>query len=215
MKLREVWDAATLDGLEIPYPQFRVYVSRLRRRRHRASAPAPEKPQRQTNADNGPTDPRRSDPSEICGSSGRKSCSRDSSTIRFRLTRTSSIERQVMMTKSETRGNGTQASVHLVLQGNGQALENDYDSQNMQSRKEAFLTGVRTRQSDDYLRSTREAAALPIRNQSRLGDPCSSRTGPQLRPPRRAEGTGDIKRLRHGDRSLPPDPPRFAHSRQI
>jgi|SRR5579871_723166 len=62
MKLREVWDAATLDGLEIPYPQFRVYVSRLRRRRRRASAPAPEKPQRQTNADNGPTDPRSPDP---------------------------------------------------------------------------------------------------------------------------------------------------------
>jgi hypothetical protein len=62
MKLREVWDAATLDGLEIPYPQFRVYVSRLRRRRHRASPPAPEKPQRQTNGDNGSTDPLRSDP---------------------------------------------------------------------------------------------------------------------------------------------------------
>jgi type IV secretory pathway VirB10-like protein len=40
---------------------------------------------------------------------------------------------------------------------NGQALENDYDSQNMQSRKEAFLTGASTRQADDYLRSTREA----------------------------------------------------------
>jgi type IV secretion system protein VirB10 len=62
------------------------------------------------------------------------------------------------MTKSETRGNGTQASVHLVLQGNGRAPENDHGSQNMQSRKEAFLIGVRTRQSDDYLRSTREAA---------------------------------------------------------
>ncbi len=32
LKLREVWEAAKLDGLEIPYPQFRVYVSRLRRR---------------------------------------------------------------------------------------------------------------------------------------------------------------------------------------
>jgi type IV secretion system protein VirB10 len=40
---------------------------------------------------------------------------------------------------------------------NGQGLENDYDSQNMQSRKEAFLTGARTRQANDYLRSTREA----------------------------------------------------------
>ncbi len=40
---------------------------------------------------------------------------------------------------------------------NGQATENDYDAQNMQSRKEAFLTGARTGQADDYLRSTREA----------------------------------------------------------
>jgi hypothetical protein len=32
-KLREVFDAARADGLDIPYPQFRVYVSRLRNRR--------------------------------------------------------------------------------------------------------------------------------------------------------------------------------------
>jgi hypothetical protein len=32
-KLREVFDAARADGLDIPYPQFRVYVSRLRSRR--------------------------------------------------------------------------------------------------------------------------------------------------------------------------------------
>jgi type IV secretion system protein VirB10 len=40
---------------------------------------------------------------------------------------------------------------------NGRAIENDYDSQNMQSRKEAFLTSARNRQADDYLRSTRDA----------------------------------------------------------
>jgi type IV secretion system protein VirB10 len=40
---------------------------------------------------------------------------------------------------------------------NGQAVENDYDSQNMQSRKESFLAAGRNRQADDYLRSTREA----------------------------------------------------------
>jgi hypothetical protein len=39
MKLREVWEAAKLDGLAIPCPQFRVYVSRLRRRQHRSSTP--------------------------------------------------------------------------------------------------------------------------------------------------------------------------------
>jgi type IV secretion system protein TrbI len=40
---------------------------------------------------------------------------------------------------------------------NGQGLQNDYDSQNMQSRKEAFLAASRDRQPDDYLRSAREA----------------------------------------------------------
>ncbi len=40
---------------------------------------------------------------------------------------------------------------------NGQNLESDYDGQNMQSRKEAFLAAARNRQTDDYLRSTREA----------------------------------------------------------
>jgi type IV secretion system protein VirB10 len=39
----------------------------------------------------------------------------------------------------------------------GQSLENEYDSQNMQSRKEAFLGAARYRQADDYLHSTREA----------------------------------------------------------
>jgi len=33
MKLKEVWEAASRDGLELSYAQFRVYTSRLRRRR--------------------------------------------------------------------------------------------------------------------------------------------------------------------------------------
>jgi hypothetical protein len=42
-KLREVWDAARADGFDIPYPQFRVYVSRLRNRlRNRTPAPTPQ-----------------------------------------------------------------------------------------------------------------------------------------------------------------------------
>jgi len=42
-KLREVWDAARADGFDIPYPQFRVYVSRLRNRlRNHPPAPAPQ-----------------------------------------------------------------------------------------------------------------------------------------------------------------------------
>ena len=38
-KLREVWEAACADGLEIPYPQFRVYTSRIRRRQTRQHRP--------------------------------------------------------------------------------------------------------------------------------------------------------------------------------
>ena len=62
MKLKEVWETASRDGLEMSYAQFRVCVSRLRRRRHRALPAVPEQPQQQTRADNGPPDPQRSDP---------------------------------------------------------------------------------------------------------------------------------------------------------
>ena len=50
MKLREVWEAAKLDGLQIPYPQFRVYVSRTRRRLKSISGPVPQPPQQQETA---------------------------------------------------------------------------------------------------------------------------------------------------------------------
>ncbi len=39
--VKEVWEAAQQDGIEIAYPQFRVYVSRLRRRH---TARSPERP---------------------------------------------------------------------------------------------------------------------------------------------------------------------------
>jgi len=41
-KLREVWEAVHADGFDIPYPQFRVYVSRIRSRqsRQRRSEPS-------------------------------------------------------------------------------------------------------------------------------------------------------------------------------
>src|SRR6202045_3757890 len=44
MKLREVGEAAKLDGLKIPYPQFRVYVSRFRRRRQQPLKPVMQPP---------------------------------------------------------------------------------------------------------------------------------------------------------------------------
>ena len=39
MKLKEIWEAVRRDGLEMSYAQFRVYVSRLRRRRQQFKAP--------------------------------------------------------------------------------------------------------------------------------------------------------------------------------
>ena len=56
IKLREVWEAAKLDGLAILYPQFRVYVSRLRRRQQRLTS-APQLPPALTNVDRGLPDP--------------------------------------------------------------------------------------------------------------------------------------------------------------
>jgi hypothetical protein len=52
-KLREVWEAARLGGLEMAYPQFRVYVSRLRRRRREPAKSAPQPPPTQTNTADG------------------------------------------------------------------------------------------------------------------------------------------------------------------
>lgn len=56
-----------------------------------------------------------------------------------------------------SRALGARQGGDSVAPTTGQALENDYDSQNMQSRKEAFLATTRTHQADDYLRSNREA----------------------------------------------------------
>jgi hypothetical protein len=44
MKLKEVWEASNRDGLEMSYAQFRVYVSRLRRRRKLSSPSASQPP---------------------------------------------------------------------------------------------------------------------------------------------------------------------------
>src|SRR5580658_8860622 len=41
MKLKEVWEAAKKDGLDTSYAQFRVYISRLRRRQRSNIAPLP------------------------------------------------------------------------------------------------------------------------------------------------------------------------------
>jgi len=44
MALREVWQAAVKDGIEVSYAQFRVYVSRIRRRRQQSRGLDPQPP---------------------------------------------------------------------------------------------------------------------------------------------------------------------------
>lgn len=40
--VREIWQAARLDGIDIAYPQFRVYVSRVRRREQASNGALPQ-----------------------------------------------------------------------------------------------------------------------------------------------------------------------------
>ena len=54
MKLKEVWEAARLDGLEMSYAQFRVYISRIRRRRQRTPATSQQPPSSVANCEPGP-----------------------------------------------------------------------------------------------------------------------------------------------------------------
>ena len=62
MKLREVWEAAKLDGLKIPYPQFRVYVSRVRRRRQGSSTSATQLRPASVKGERGVSAPKSLDP---------------------------------------------------------------------------------------------------------------------------------------------------------
>ena len=54
MKLKEVWEAARLDGLEMSYAQFRVYMSRIRRRRQRPTVISTQPPSALANGEPGP-----------------------------------------------------------------------------------------------------------------------------------------------------------------
>jgi type IV secretion system protein TrbI len=51
----------------------------------------------------------------------------------------------------------TVAALGKALTASGGGTDNDYDGQNMQTRKEAFLVSSRSQKTDDYLRSTRSA----------------------------------------------------------
>src|SRR5262249_28474677 len=49
------------------------------------------------------------------------------------------------------------AALGKAISGSGSGPDSDYDGQNMQTRKEAFLVSARSQKADDYLRSTRTA----------------------------------------------------------
>ena len=62
MKLKEIWEAAGRDGLEMSYAQFRVYISRIRRRRQRTPATSQQPPSSVANGEPGPPTPPPHDP---------------------------------------------------------------------------------------------------------------------------------------------------------
>ena len=95
-KLREVWEAARLDGLEMPYPQFRVYVSRLRRRRREPTKPALQPPPTQTNTADGLPEPPVHDPFRNLREQREKKRQSTFEYEPFSISKTSSIERGVM-----------------------------------------------------------------------------------------------------------------------
>jgi type IV secretion system protein VirB10 len=82
---------------------------------------------------------------------------RNSATSSLSATTGQPMSNDLSQVEGLSRALGPRQGGDSVTLPNGQGVENDYDAQNMQSRKDAFLTGARNRQADDYLRSTREA----------------------------------------------------------
>jgi hypothetical protein len=62
VRLKEIWEAAGRDGLDMSCGQFRVCISRLRRRRRKPSQTLPEQPPPQTSVENASLAPPSSDP---------------------------------------------------------------------------------------------------------------------------------------------------------
>jgi hypothetical protein len=61
-KLKEVWEAAQRDGLHISYSQFRVYVSRIRRREQRSKSPTDKQELKPSQSQADSTTPTRGSP---------------------------------------------------------------------------------------------------------------------------------------------------------
>src|ERR1035438_6129160 len=82
---------------------------------------------------------------------------RSSATSPLSVTPAQPTSNDLSQVEALSRALGSRQGGDSAGSANGQSAENDFDAQNMQSRKEAFLAAGRNRQADDYLRSTREA----------------------------------------------------------
>ena len=91
----------------------------------------------------------------------------------------------------------------------------DIGDQNMQERKESFLTKARAGQMDDYLKSHPDRTVITVRNQSGLGDSGNPRASVEFRSSGRTEGARVVERLRHRHRSISADPARRAPGRRL
>ena len=94
---------------------------------------------------------------------------RNSATSSFSTTPAQPASNDLSQVEALSRALGARQGGDSATLPNGQTIESEYDAQNMQSRKEAFLAAGRNRQAEDYLRSTTRSSAVPLRNQSRLG----------------------------------------------
>ena len=140
---------------------------------------------------------------------------RNSATSSLSATPVPSASNDLSQVEALSRALGARQGGDSVPLPNGQSAENDFDAQNMPSRKEAFLTAGRNRQPDGYLRSTRVAPLSRYEIKAGWEIPSSARTVAQFRPSRRTEGTGHLKRLRHRLGPLPADSPRIASDRKV
>lgn len=82
---------------------------------------------------------------------------RTSATSSFAPTVAQPVSNDVSPVEALSRTLGARQGGDSAVAENRAVPETDYDSQNMQSRKEAFLTASRQQHADDYLRPNREA----------------------------------------------------------
>ncbi len=124
-KLREVWEAAKLDGLKTPYPQFRVYVSRLRRRRRESTRSAPQPPPTQTNTADGLPAPPVHDPFRNLREQREKKRRSTFEYDPFSITKTSSIERSIV--KDQTQASARTAEQQTAEKRRGLAQKRTFE----------------------------------------------------------------------------------------